>query len=1050
MSGPVRWFIDNPIAANLLMVFLLIGGVMGVPALDKQFFPEFELNRVSISMAYPGAGPREVEEQICVRIEEAIHDLSGVREIRSTARQGLGTVMVEADADHDMQRLTAEIKTRVDAINTFPVDAERPVVTEFAYRHHMAVVSLAGDIGERALKELGEQLRDDLASQPHVSVVELASPRPYEVSVEVSEYTLRRYGLTFDEVVAAIRGSSLNLPAGAIKAAEGDIRLQTRGQAYDRHDFQRIPLLTTREGTQVLLGDVAEIVDGFEDQDVRTRFNDRPSHNLHVFVTGDPNTLKTSETVKAWVEEARKRLPPGVELAMWQDSSVPFKGRVETLLKNGVGGLALVFLVLMLFLRPRLAMWVCAGIAVAFLGTLFMLQYTGVSLNMISLFAFLLILGIVVDDAIIVGESIYARQSAGEPGAQGALSGTRSVIKPVMYAVISTMIFFVPMLFMPGDMARPAQAIPVVVILALTFSLVECLLILPPHLAHMREPRPSRIAVLRRLEMLRQRCADSMSRFARRVYRPFLARCLRANLTVAAGFLVALLISLALYAGGWLRTGFFPSINSDYVVAEIELPEGGAFTDTLRVLHQVEAAALTVKAELNGDESLNLFGPAIGHIDSRGKDNEVKVTIESTSDLVDTGELGRRWRELIGDLGAVKSFNIDYTINERGKPIRLVLASPSLDDLRAVSSELRRVLASYPGVHNINDTMDSPRDEIVLDLKPAAENLGITLADLARQVRQAFHGAEAQRIPRTKEDVRVMVRYPESERLSVENLSDMRVRTPLGDEVPFDTVADIRYEPGFLTIERLNRKRTLEVSAEVVSGVTDPRAVVNDIIATHMPQWRSQYPGLTMALDGELQEESDFMGAMLKYMGLSMLVIYALMAIPFRSYWQPILVLTAVPFGVMGAIFGHLILNWEVSIFSLMGVIACAGVVVNDNLVLIDRINQFRNAGQGVVASLLQAGQDRFRPIILTSLTTFVGLLPIMAETSVQAQFLIPMVTSLAFGVLFATGVTLVLVPCLYLLGEQLVGRALRRDDVAAGAARDLPAATWPEGAGQS
>ncbi|NQY02195.1 MAG: efflux RND transporter permease subunit [Halieaceae bacterium] len=1026
MGGPVRWFIDNPIAANLLMVFLLIGGFLGVPALNKQFFPEFEINRVSITLAYPGAGPREVEEQINVRIEEAIHDLSGIKEIRSTARQNAGTVVVEAETDYDMQRLTAEIKTRVDAINTFPVDAERPVVTEIAYRHMMAVVSLAGNLGERELKALGEQLRDDLANQPYVSVVEIASPRPYEVSVEVSEFTLRRFGLTFSDVVAAIQGASLNLPAGAIKAEGGDIQLQTRGQAYNRYDFERIPLLTNRDGTQVLLGDVAVIVDGFEDKDVRTRFNDKPSHNLYVFVTSDPDTLKTSERVNAWVEQAQKRLPAGVELAVWQDSSIPFKGRVETLLKNGIGGLVLVFLVLVLFLRPKLAMWVCTGIIVAFMGTLFFLQYTGVSLNMISLFAFLLVLGIVVDDAIIVGESVYARQTAGESGAKGALSGTRGVIKPVMFAVISTMIFFVPMLFMPGEMANAAAAIPIVVILALTFSLVECLLILPPHLAHMAPSRPSRFAALRKLEQLRERCASSMSYLAKDVYRPLLERCLRANMLVAAVFLVALMISLAFYAGGWLRTGFFPSINADNVSAEIELPEGGSFEETLRILRQVESAAVVLKAEYNSNPALNLFGPPIGHIDSQAEDNIIDVRVQSESDLVDTAELAARWEELMGEVAPVKKMQLDYTVNERGKPIRLVLASPSLEDLRNVALELRAALASYPGVYNINDTLDSPREEIVLDLKPAAENLGVTLAELARQVRQAFFGAEAQRIPRTKEDVRVMVRYPEQERLSVENLSEMRVRTPAG-EVPFDTVAEIRYAPSYMEIERLNRKRTLEVSADVAEGTSNPRQVVNEIVRTRMPEWQEQYPGLSMALDGELQEESEFMSAMLRYMGLSMLVIYALMAIPFRSYWQPILVLTAVPFGIMGAIFGHMMLSWEVSMFSLMGVIACAGVVVNDNLVLIDRINQLRAAGHSLVDALLQGGQDRFRPIILTSLTTFIGLLPIMAETSLQAQFLIPMVISLAFGVLFATGVTLLLVPCLYLLGEQVGTHVLRR-----------------------
>lgn len=1026
MGGPVRWFVHNPIAANLLMIFLLIGGLSGIPSLDKQFFPEFEINTVSVTVPYPGAGPSEVEEQICVRIEEAVHDLTGVKEIRSTARQGMGTVLIDAETGYDMQRLTAEVKNRVDAINTFPVDVERPIVTELAYRHLMAVVTVAGDISERELKALGEQLRDDLATQPHVSVVELRSPRPFEVSVEVSEYTLRRYGLTFSDVVAAIRNSSLNLPAGSIKSVAGDIQLQTRGQAYNRFDFERIPLLSTRDGTQVMLGEVASVVDGFADVDVRTRFNDKPSHDLFVYVTSNPNTLATSQVVNDWVERTGKQLPPGVEVALWRDSSIPFKGRVETLVKNGVGGLLLVFLVLVLFLRPLLALWVCAGIAVAFMGTFFVLQFTGVSLNMISLFAFLLVLGIVVDDAIIVGEAIYSRQMSGEPGNKGAIDGARSVLKPVMYAVISTMIFFGAMFFLPGDMAHAAVSIPVVVILALTFSLIECLWILPAHLANMRPPRPSRYAWLAALERVRLRFANGMTDFASNVYRPFLERCLRANLLVISLFLVAFLLSLSLYAGGWVRTAFFPSIANDYVVADVRLPEGGAYANTLRVLGQIEGAAVQLKSEYNAEAGAG-SGPLLGHINSRASGSEVRVIVETVSDSVDVRELADRWRELIGDPGEVESFDLKYTINDRGKPISLVMSGNSVADLRAVAQELRLALEAYPGVYNVNDTFEAPREEIVLDLKPAAENLSVTLADLARQVRQAFYGAEAQRIPRTREDVRVMVRYPEKERLAIENLKDMRVRTPAGDEVPFDTVAAVSYQPGYLTIERLDRKRTLETTADVLTGVTTPRAVVQDVMSKRMPEWKERYPGLDIALDGELEEESDFMGAMLTNMALAMLIIYALMAIPFRSYFQPLLVLTAVPFGVMGAIFGHLILNWEISVFSFLGVIACAGVVVNDNLVLIDRINQLRAGGHSVLESLSQGAEDRFRPIILTSLTTFIGLLPIMSETSLQAQFLIPMVTSLAFGVLFATGVTLLLVPSLYLLGEQIAAHWLHR-----------------------
>lgn len=1027
MPGPIRWFAHNPVAANLLMIFLLIGGAMALPALDKEFFPSFELNLVSVSVPYPGAGPGEVEQQICVRIEEAVHDLNGVKRITSTARQNMGEVRIEAEPGYDVQRLTAEVKNRVDAISTFPTDAERPIVTELAHRHRMSIVTLAGDIGERELKELGEQLRDELAAQPNVSTVALTSPRPYEVSVEVSEYSLRRFGLTFRDVVNAIRGSSLNLPAGAIKAAGGDIQLQTRGQAYTKEDFENIPLISSNDGTQLVVGDVATVVDGFADHNVSTRFNNKSSHNMHVYVTSNPNTLATSESVNAWVMAKRPQLPPGVDLEVWQDSADPFRGRADTLVKNGIGGLLLVFIVLMLFLRPLLALWVCIGIGIAFMGTFFILPYTGVSLNMVSLAAFLLVLGIVVDDAIIVGEAVHSHQSGGVDGVAAAVNGTRSVMKPVVYAVISTMIFTAPMLFMPGEMASSAVPIPVVVILALTFSLIECMWILPSHLAHMRPARPSKSKLLRRMEAVRLRFADGMVNFSIRVYRPFLERCLRANLLVSAVFIVALLFSLALYSGGWLRSSFFPAITGDYTFAQITLPEGGAYSDTLELLAKVESAAIQVKKEYNSDPQYSSGEPAIGYLDAYAKDNEVEVYLNVASADVDISEVTERWRELIGDPGGVESMHMDYTFNDRGKPITLVFSSSSLSDLSAVAQELRIVIEAYPGIYNINDSLQSPRKEIVLGLKPAAENLSVSLADLAQQVREGFYGSEAQRIPRAKEDVRVMVRYPKRERLSVDNLNEMRVRTAEGNEVPFETVADVSYQPSYLKIKRQDRKRTLKITADALVGESNPRAVVNDIVVKHLPDLQQRYPGLTLRLDGEMQEESEFLGAMLRYMGLAMLIVYALMAIPFRSYWQPLLVLTAVPFGVMGAIFGHAIFDWQISMFSLLGVIAAAGVVVNDNLVLIDRINQVRESGVAVFQALLQAAQDRFRPIILTSMTTFVGLLPIMSETSMQAQFLIPMVISLAFGVLFATGVTLLLVPCLYLFGEQ-VSAKLRGD----------------------
>ena len=1025
MGRTVRWFIRNPVAANLLTVFAVALGVAGVFAIDKDFFPPIKINQASVAMPYPGASPREVEEQICIRIEEAIHTLDGVKEIRSTAYEGQGTVLVEALPGYDLQRLTAEIKSKVDAIDTFPVDAEKPVVTELAFRTPMITVTVAGQLTERALKEVAETLRDDLAEQPWVTLVEISKPRPYELSVEVSEYDLRRYGLTFNELVTAIRGASLNLPAGAIKTVDGDIRLQTRGQAYVREDFEGIVVRTRRDGTQLRLGDVATVIDGFQDLDIRTRFDEAPSHNLTVFATERPNVLRTSKSVRRWVDEQRAQLPDGVTLTVWRDRSESLQARIDTLLSNGLGGLVLVFGLLLLFLRPRLALWVSAGIGVAFLGALGALQFTGISLNMMSLFAFLLILGIVVDDAIIVGESVHAHQSAGDSGEFGALEGTISVLKPVMFAVISTMVFFAPMLVMPGTISQFAFPIPVVVLLALLFSLIECLWILPSHLAQMPPVRESPSPLIRRLERVRLRFADGMVHVAQSIYRPLLERSLVAAPAVAAGFLAVLLISLGLYGGGWVKTAFFPEIKADFIRTSITLPDGGPFADTLVALERVEAAVEQLKAEYATADSET---PVIGHIYSRGDANTVTVIAETRSSRVSGKELAARWEDLIGALPAVKSVQIDFTSNDRGKPISLVVAANDTKVLRAATDELRETLGRFAGVYNITDTLEAARDEVVLDLRPAAENLGLSLADLARQVREGFYGAEAQRIPRQREDVRVMVRYPEAERLSVDDLANLRIRTPEGAEVPFDTVASIRFEPGYPKISRVDRKRIVEVSADLLGGGPNADAIVRTIREDYAPQWFAKYPGLALDLDGEMKEASDFSIYMIEALAFSLALIYCLMAVAFRSYWQPLLVLTAVPFGMMGAILGHLLLGLNVTMVSFLGVIACSGVVVNDNLVLIDRINKLRSRGLNLRKALLTAGADRFRPIILTSLTTFVGLLPIMSETSVQAQFLIPMVVSLAFGVLLATGVTLVLIPVLYELGFELSGKSAAAD----------------------
>ena len=1028
MNGPITWFIKNPIAGNLLMVLLIIGGFASIPKLDKQFFPTPEINQIEIRMEFRGASPSEVEEQISVRIEEAIHDLNGIEELRSTSREGLATVMVEVESDYPTQKLTNDINTRVDAIRTFPSDAERPTVTELTYRHQMGRVQIYGDLSEREMKQLGETLRDELVRQPWVSIVELQTARPYEVSIEVSENSLQRYQISFDQLANAVRQASINLPAGSVKRDSGDLLIQTRGQAYDRADFESIVLRSDISGQELLLSDVATVKDTFEDVDVDIEFNGQRSLGLNVYVTTSPDVILTTDTVKAWVAERSQTLPEGVSLEFWQDPSKSFKERVRTLVSNGLGGLVLVIVVLMLFLRPMLAFWVSVGIVVAYMGTLFVLPYTGQGLNMISLFAFLLTLGIVVDDAIIVGESVHSAQSRGLSGEHGALVGARQVVKPVIFAVISTMVFFAPMFFLPGEWGPASMGIPVVVCLALAFSLIESLLILPSHLAHMK-PEPE-IAQTSWLGRTRRACADGLSWFANDRYRPFLEKCLRNHAMVGGFFLVMLCFSLALFGGGYLKSAFFPRVNSDFVVGNVEMPQGGAFSDTQAMRDRMIQAAEEIKDSYNAQPQFAETG-AIDNILGVAGGNKIDLVMQTVNDDLDTEEVAKRLRERLGDLSEAKDVRFDYTIRDPGKPITLQFASDSIADLELLADDVRASLERYPGVFDISDSFDAPLEELVLSLKPAAENLGISLADVARQIRQAFYGEEVQRIPRDGEDIRVMVRYPESERRAIANINSMYIRTSDGREVPFSTVAAYRVETGYQSIERVDRLRTLEVAADVADDGAPPRAIVESILQNDAPTWLQMYPGLSINMDGELQEEIEFQQAMV-YLGmLSMLVIFGLMAVAFKSYWQPFLVLTAVPFGLMGAIFGHWILGWQVSMFSIMGVIACAGVVVNDNLVLIDRINNLRAEGLDLESALLQGATDRFRPIILTSVTTFVGLIPIMLETSVQAQFLIPMVVSLSFGVMFATGVTLVLVPALYLLGDdigKLFGALSRKD----------------------
>ncbi|GAA5315879.1 MAG: efflux RND transporter permease subunit [Candidatus Pelagadaptatus aseana] len=1016
MKRLVQWFVENPIAANLLMVTILALGIFNMASLKKEVFPGVETGRVQIETPYPGAGPKEVEELVVKRIEEAIADLDGIEKIESESRINLGRVVVEAVNGYDVQRLLNNIKTRVDAISTFPVDAERPQISDLLWESEIMSIGVYGDVPEKILKQTGEQLRDDLALLPGIAKVTLQATRPDEMSIELSELALRRFGLSFQEVANAIRKASLNLPAGNIKSDSGDIQLQTRSQAYNREDFENIVIASQTDGSELLLKQVASVKDGFAERNLIARLNGHPAVFLKVSSSEQPDILKSAATIRDHLEQIAGELPPGVKAEIWSDWSIVFKGRMDLLLKNSFSGLLLVFLILMLFLRPALAAWVSVGIAVSFLGALSMLPLAGVSLTMISMFAFLMVLGIVVDDAIIVGESIYTAQQRGMQGQASAASGAKQVAKPVLFAVLSTMIFFMPLLNIPGGMGDMTYAIPVVVILALFFSLVESLLILPSHLAHLKPERPDEShPLLARLERLREKLARSMDTFASQVYEPNLARMLRHKTITIIGFGLAFGLSVALFTGGWIQRTFMPQVPSDFIQMRIDMPEGIAFGEMEALVDRVETPVWAIKQRLQAQYQQ----PVIEHTQIWAVENSVFGVLSLVQEQhhpITPQELADLWREQIGTIADAEKVTFESTINEISEDINLTLTlnHGNQTDLKAATEAVMEALASYSGVYDLRSSLTATRTEIEVDLKPHAESLGIGLSDIANQLRQGFYGEEVQRIPRGREDVKVMVRYSSDERSRIDQLENMRIRTSDQREIPLQAVASIRFVPGYSSIERTDRRHSINITAEVEDGVADPAEIVASLLQHNLPNWRQDYPGMTLKVDGDMSEEQKFMDSLGRDFALALLAIYAMMAVAFRSYGQPLLILTAIPFGFMGAVIGHLIMGREVSMMSILGFSACAGVVVNDNLVLLDRINQLRNKGLSAANAALQAGRDRFRAIILTSLTTFIGLTPIMAETSVQARFLIPMVISLSFGVLFATTVTLILVPALY------------------------------------
>ena len=1044
--GPIAYMARNGVAANLLMLFILIGGFLALRGLVQEVFPEISMDRVRVSVAYPGATPDEIEESIVLKIEEQIEGVEGLKHIRSTVSEGRGSVVAELRLGEDLSRALDDIKALVDRIQTFPAGAERPEVTEITNRQSVIRLVLYGDVSERTLKELAYGTEDALSSLPEVSYVETTGVREYEISIEVPLSRLRALGLTLGDIANAVRVGSLDLSAGSIDTRSEEVRIRTTGQNYTQQDFEEIIVLSRGDGTVVRLGDIADVRDGFRDVDLIPRYRGQRAAYVEVFRTADEKVLRIVDAVERHLdEEVIPSLPAGVQLEIWNNDADILQSRLGLLVKNGLLGLALVLLSLALFLEVRLAFWVAVGIAVSFVGTFGVMAVLGVSINLMSLFAFILAVGIVVDDAIVVGENIYAERERGTRGVVASIRGARRVTRPVIFAVLTTVVAFCPLFFIPSSIGRIIGQIPIIVISVLLFSLIESLLVLPNHLSHLPRPR-ARSGGRRRVHPAR-RIRTRVDRALKRFVKGPLDRCLRfatgrPGIVIAAG-VGMIIVCVAMIPAGIIRVTFMPTVEGDLVTANLEMPEGTPVRRTANMAAVLEGAGYRVLGRLADDadtdveallEGVNVTigqgGRRSGPGGAAGEDDSPRATIAAvefklvTADRRDISatDFQRAWRRALGPLPRAKSLSITADLIRFGDPVHVELSHPDPERLATVADTLMARLQGFDGVYDIQADQDRGLKEVQLDLRPEARTLGLTLDNVARQVRAAFFGDQALRVQRGREDIRVYVRLPEDERNAIADVEQYLVRTPAGGEVPLGRVASVRLGKSPTTIRRKDGQRVLTVTADVLRAVVTGDEIISVLESSVMPEVAARSPDLTYSFGGAQQEQVESFGALAGGFALAMLAIYALLAIPFGSYTKPLIIMAAIPFGIIGAVLGHALLGLDMAIMSLFGVIGLSGVVVNDSLVMIDFINERMKRGMPGREAIIEGAKARFRPIFLTSVTTFLGVAPLVFETSLQAQFLIPMAASLGFGILFGTAVLMMIVPALAMVHHRVTG----------------------------
>jgi multidrug efflux pump subunit AcrB len=1032
--GAIAWMAQNPVASNLLMLLLIVGGLIMSGQVRKEVFPETQADIITISVPYPGASPAEVETGIILAIEEAVRGLDGVKRVTGTAAEGSGSVNVELTIEADQTKALSDVKGAVDRVTSLPKEAERPVVSQVNNRSEVVSIVLYGDQDPAILRTLAERARDQILTDPGITQVDIAGAPPKEIAIEVSQERLRTYNLTLEQIAQKVSQSAVQLPGGGMKTPSGEVLVRTDERREDESEFADLPVVTSESGTELTLGEIAKVEETFADTDEQGYFEGQPAVMVKVYRTGEQTPTDISERAQVQIEKIRGWLPPGVGVSMWRDMSEIYAQRMDLLMRNAAMGLVLVIVVLGLFLEIRLAFWVTMGIPISFLGALLFMPSFDVSVNMISMFAFIVTLGMVVDDAIVVGENIFEQTQRGVPPLKAAVAGAKEVATPVVFAIATTCVAFSPLFFVPGFSGKLFRVIPTIVLSVLVLSLVESLFVLPAHLGHLKSGEPT--GLYGRIHRVQQRISRGLESFIENRFAPVLRTCLRYRYVALGIGLASLVLTAGVFAGGRLGFRFFPKLDGDVITASVELPFGASVEQTKVIEERLVAAARESLAELGEeDDKRGLYsqiggagaargpGPqAAGGTSGAHKASVMLYLVPTDEREFESAELAALWRTKVGPLVEAKSLTFSANMGpSAGSPIDIELSHADTEILDQAAEEVVAALEGIAGVFDVENGVDTGKPQLNLTVTTEASALGLTTTDIARQVRSAFYGAEALRQQEGRNEVKVIARLPERERRTENTIEELIVRTPQGGEVPLHEVADIERGRSWPVIERADGRRIIHVTADVREGSAITPGVVREKLTKEvLKDLPDRYPGLQWGYGGENREQQDSLGSLFAGAKIAAIAIYILLAIPFRSYVQPAIVMVAIPFGIVGAMAGHILMGYDLSVISMMGIVALSGVVVNDSLVLLDACNRFRERGDSAFDAIFNAGCRRFRPIMLTSVTTFFGLMPMILETSVQARFLVPMAISLGFGVMFATFVILLLIPALYLILEDI------------------------------